>query len=201
MRRIVATFAFLVCLSFSGLGASWPRVLESVRPLQALNPETETLSNICTTTSISQKHGYWVTAAHCVEQPTFIGGEPTSVVFADHRIDVAVLQTPTLHVKSLRLQKTTPHVGQQVFMVGHPLGLADFQLFQGYISSIHTELEDGTYTLFQMEACGGNSGSSVVNDKDEIVSILQIGFGRPCSSFTGGALWRELARAISKYVD
>jgi hypothetical protein len=32
-----------------------------------------------------------------------------------------------------------------------------------------------------------------------VVSVLQIGFGDGCSSFTGGAPWEVMARLVGKY--
>lgn len=201
MRRILYTLTLLAVLCSPSF-ADWTRVAESVRPLQAVNSKTGELSNICTATSINKAKGYWLTAAHCVQQPTFIQTEETVTEASDTTLDIAVLSTPLLRVKALKLQKNAPKVGQRILMVGHPLGLAAL-LFQGTIASLSTSLPDSNapFALFDMTACGGNSGSSVVSSKDEIVSILQIGLGgRPCMSLSGGAPWAVLVKFIEKYV-
>ena len=200
MRRILTTIALLLLLTLPTF-AGFSRVTQSVRPLQA-DAGDGTLRNMCTTTSISEKRGYWLTAAHCIEQPTYIQGEQTETVKSDRQLDIAVLHTPKLRVRSLKLQGTAPKVGQRVRMVGHPLGLST-QFFQGYIASLATSIDGARdpFMLFDMAACGGNSGSSVVNTRDEIVSVLQIGFGRPCSTPSGGSPWAVLAKFVGQYVD
>jgi len=200
MKRFLT--ALVLCLILAAPSfAGWTRVAESVQPLQAMSDAGE-LRNICTTTSINRANGYWLTAAHCVNAPTFIQGEETVVVARDTELDIAVLHTPTVRVKALRLQRTQPKRGQRILMVGHPLGLST-QLFQGHISALSTNLPGSAkpYMMFDMTACGGNSGSSVVNSQDEIVSILQVGFGQGCSALTGGAPWAVLVKFIGQYVE
>ena len=60
------------------------------------------------------------------------------------------------------MRNTRPNVEQPIRMVGQPLGIADVQVFKGSISSLLTVDGESTYMLFNMTACGGNSGSSVV---------------------------------------
>lgn len=174
-------------------------VQKSVRALQDENGR-----NICTVTSINQERKLWLTAAHCVAdvqagvRDVYVETHPADVVFVDVKIDLAVLEVDELDVPAVKIAKTMPEVGARIFVVGHPLGLDQVQLFQGYVSSLRTEVDGDWYMLYDMTACGGNSGSLVINGKDEVVSVLQIGFGQGCSAFTGGATWQELGK-VRKY--
>lgn len=180
---------------------NFTHVQKSVRPLQDMNGR-----NICTVSSINQDKHYWLTAAHCVlneetkePEPVFIETHPTEIVYVDAVLDLAVLKAPELSVVALKMARAMPMVGQPIVVVGHPVGLDQVQLFQGYVASLRTEVEpDSWYMMYDMTACGGNSGSLVVNRNDEVVSVLQIGYGRPCSGFSGGATWQAMGR-MRKY--
>lgn len=200
ISRFVLTAGMTLAL-LAPTDLSWRSVMLSVRPLQAVNPESGELATICTTTSINTKGGYWLTAAHCVENPefpTFIEGDPVIVAALDHNADLAILLTKNVHVRSVRLANDQPHVGDVVNLIGYPEGLS-IQYFHGNISSLETTIDGESHMMFDMTACQGNSGSSIVDEHDHIVSVLQIGFGQGCSSLTGGALWRDLIRIAGPF--
>jgi S1-C subfamily serine protease len=205
MSRVVTSLILALLLVPPPMFAGYSTVKQSVRALQGLTA-TGT-RNICTTTSINSDKHYWLTAAHCVTGGSMgltVDGHVADVAFVDEVADVAVLVTPDYSLPALKLRSTRPAVEQRIRIVGHPLGIGDVQVFNGRISSLltHWEEEDGSfspYMLFDMTACGGNSGSAVVDLNDRVVSILQIGFGEGCSAFTGGIPWETLARLVGKY--
>src|SRR5690242_12426880 len=117
MKRTLFTFLALIVLGFysPSVDAGFSRVVESVRPLQAI-VQTE-LKNICTITSINQAKGLWLTASHCVGQPTkdpnvayifntYIEGEKTSVAYFNAITDLAILHTENHHAKALHMQSS-----------------------------------------------------------------------------------------------
>lgn len=205
MKRAFATFALLLCMMLPIKAQEYTgynTVVKSVRPIQAINVEKGTLDNICTATSINTPKQYWLTAGHCVgEQDValFVDGHMAVPVFVDHVADLAVLQTSDLSVPSLKLRTDVPGIEQKIKIIGYPVGLPQVQVFHGRVSSLRTWVDDGNYMTFDMTACGGNSGSAVVDEDDRVLSVLQIGWGRGCSSFSGGAPWDVLARLVGKF--
>jgi S1-C subfamily serine protease len=201
--RSFATAIIAILLLTVPTFAGYSTVARSVRALQA--PRTDengitVIRNICTVTSINSDLHYWLTAAHCVGAPElFIAGRHADVVFSDTKADLAVLYTAGYSLPSLKMRTTRPAVGQFIMMVGHPVGLPQVQLFSGQVSSLRTLVDAEWFMMFDMTACGGNSGSAVVDSNDQVVSVLQIGFGQGCSAFTGGAPWDVLARLVGKY--
>lgn len=201
MRCLSAILAGLLLSAPSFAG--YATVVQSVRPIQTPKVDAfgiRTLGNICTATSINSDKHYWLTAAHCVVNPEiYVANRHADVVFSDAEADLAVLHTEGYSLPSLKLRGSRPAVEQPILMVGHPVGLPQVQVFHGRISSLRTVMEDGDYMMFDMTACGGNSGSAVVDSNDQVVSVLQIGFGEGCSAFSGGAPWETLARLVYKY--
>jgi S1-C subfamily serine protease len=197
MTRLFPTLLLTVAFLLSPLG--YQRVAQSERALQAVSENNPELHTICSGSTIGD--GYHVlTAAHCTTGQVFVGGEPAKVVYRDEAIDLAVLLVKS-YAKPLKMQNEAPGIGQAISIIGHPLGLPT-QYFRGYISSLDTVLDGQHYTLYDATACGGNSGSGVTSDNDELVGVLQIGFSGPfggCSGFSGGAPWAVVARVVGKY--
>ncbi len=195
--------ALIATLAFPSLAMNFDKVSKAVLPI------TFNGSNGCTATSINSREGYWLTAAHCIpvnpgdKTVVAIGGKPVTVVAHDEVLDLAVVKVEGLRAKSLRLSIYPPVLGQKVYVYGHPVGYEAAQFFQGYVSSlllpILWEGVEYRYMMFDMTVCGGNSGSAVLNNRDEIVSVVQIGHGRPCDGFSGGAPYLDLVLFAGKY--
>src|SRR3990167_10811689 len=73
----------------------------------------------CTTWSVNEPLGYWITAAHCADHlyPLTIDGEVVSEVRVDQDADLALLSGP--HRYALRVSPTKPRVGERVLLVGY----------------------------------------------------------------------------------
>lgn len=195
----ILTALLLVIPSYASYNSG---TLASVRQIEIKGEESDELYPWCTGTSINASKHYWLTAAHCVGvNPIYIDKHLATEVMVDVASDLAVLVVPEITVKSLKMQTYWPTVGQYVQMYGHPVGYKEPQYFVGHISSLSTFIdpEYGHKMMFDMTACGGNSGSAVLNAKDEVVSVLEIGHGRPCSTFSGGARWPDMVRLVYKY--
>jgi putative serine protease PepD len=95
---------------------------------------------------------------------------PATIVKVDKQNDVAQLTTPN---KFTGLVTATEPVkaGQQIVVVGAPLGLED-TVTTGVVSAFR-KLEDGSGTVIQFSAPinPGNSGGPVINAKKQVVGI------------------------------
>lgn len=202
MREVLTVILAAIVLAMPTF-AGYATAARSIRAIQAPAPDQfgiRTLRNICTATSINADKHYWLTAAHClIDEELFIAHRRADVMFRDAVADLAVLYTADYALPALKLRQTPPAVDQAVMLIGYPVGLLQVQVFRGRISSLRTEVEDTAYMLFDMTACGGNSGSAVVDARDQVISVLQIGFGPGCSPFSGGAPWETLVRLVGPY--
>lgn len=126
-----------------------------------------------------------VTAYHCVEdgEPVWIEGAVGRFEAAlwgdDPTSDLAVLvpadgrQLP----KGVRLARKAPTWGDEIWVIGHPLGSYDFSITRGIVS--HPERTNGLFggLWFQHDAgqIGGNSGGPVLNKRGQLVGIVSFG--------------------------
>jgi hypothetical protein len=170
---------------------------------------------ICTANSINEDLGLWITAAHCLEHgkvyieqmiddPLKTHFHAAVVIDLDPSNDIGVLITRTLRVTSFKLASHEPRVGDSVGMMGFPMAFRRPIYLLGTVAVLDLDVMlDGTSyghkMLFNMTACGGNSGSAVLNGDGELISVLQIGFGRPCSSLTGGVTYAALRERVGRY--
>ncbi len=213
MRRILTLLSLIVL--FTGCVASTPAVqtparpdyLDAVKPIQIKTPaapeelilmlkaqewtlDAEGFSNICTATHINDQYGYWLTAAHCLveigPEGRYIMSQPAEVVAISTDMDLAVFRVEGVHTKVLKLSKEPMYVEQDLIIAGHPFGYKDLYVTKGWVSNPGILL-DKFYCAFNVTGAPGNSGSPVMNSKGEIVSVLQIGWGRVFSPMTGGA--------------
>lgn len=155
----------------------------SVRALQApvQDPYSLALSvrNICTAASIGDK--VWLTKAHCVtDGPVYLDGQPVRVVKLNPAFDLAVIETDHVSAPPLKIATKTPKAGDRAVVIGHPLGFYTPIATFGWVSA-PVFVEPGMlfpYTLVQIVGAPGNSGSPILNEDGEIISVLEAGWGR-----------------------
>ena len=135
-----------------------------------------------------------------------IAGSPATVIFADMRADIAILQTSINDrgMKPLRLASTHPIWASKVSMVGYPFGQGPMYA-EGYVSNPSFQFvnapgwEHRRFMVYNMAGCPGNSGSPVVNSRVEVVSVLQFGFGTSCGPIMGGTTLTTLRQVAGAY--
>lgn len=202
-RLAASLLAF--CLSLTPLTAFSldQKVAQSV---QALSWDGD---NHCTISSINEKEGYWLTAAHCVEgEPKLydIAGHKANVIKKSPVLDLAIMVTPDWHVRAIKLSKDAPKYGDEIAMWGHPLGWKSLILFRGYIATpSFTEagvIEGVPQVLYEMTAAPGNSGSAVVNRHNEMIGCLQwaVVLTSSFSFVTGGVDYPHFYQFMSPWV-
>lgn len=113
--------------------------------------------------------------------------------------DVAIMVTQGVQVKSLKMADDAPEYGDKVQIAGYPWGWKspiysvgivmnpDFRPWPG------DERYDRQYMLVSAQGAPGNSGSSVVNEDDEVIGVVQIGWNRTWSVMAS-ATWEYLQK-------
>lgn len=229
MRKIIACLSlalFFGCASMAQpqVATKRPTYLDAVLPMQvkvqdegmsdmitkfleAMGTKLEagSYANVCTISAINP-NGYFLTAAHCVadigSEGRYIEEQPLKIVFANFASDVAVVQAEHVlprAVLPVNLDDEV-YVEMPITIVGHPFGYQDVFVTKGWIANPHAvAIDTRPFMLFNCTAAPGNSGSPVLNDKGEIISVLQIGWGRSFSPVSGG-LAREYLRAIAQFL-
>ena len=227
MRRIISILiALTLLLPLSGAAdRAHPSLLDSVRPLSQIvlrdfTTNKITYRNICTVSSINAALHLWLTAAHCVLDermdedgvvtitPTTglaIEGKLAFIVKTDAVIDLAILFTPDLALPALRLAGKGPFWEDTIRVIGHPFGYPSVTIVAGTVSNPDAEpfVQAGfapSYMFITAPVAPGNSGSPIVNSRGEIVSVLQIGWGRGYSP-GGGATYARLKAFAGGYFE
>jgi serine protease Do len=181
--------------------------------------------------------GKVLTAAHVVQiadeiTVQFLGGETASarVIASETRADVALLQLSRVPagVQPARIgDSSSVQVGEQVFIVGAPYGIAH-SLTVGYVSGRHKPntiyAEMPLAELLQTDAAinQGNSGGPMFNLNGEVIGIVSHiisksggfeGLGFVVSSnmvrqlvlekrpFWSGATWFPVSGALAEYLN
>jgi S1-C subfamily serine protease len=185
----------------------------------------EAIRNICTTTSINESRnrdnsgielamrvtGYWLTAAHCVadlekrkldDHLRYVDGHLADVVAVSYEGDMAVLVTHDYSLPAVKLSSVPPTWLDPIVVAGHPLGYKPVFVVPGTVANPYAWLDEGdtsAYLLMALPVAGGNSGSCVFNAKGEVVSIVQVGWGRGFSAVSGGAPYWHVRQFAGKY--
>ena len=218
MRRICATLVLLALLASPALAALNPyRYLASISVLQTAG------RNMCSVTAIDNVRDYYLTAAHCVvarfpdehdrtvdatpNRDLTVDGLAAYVVEANVVEDLAILHVPGANRPALKLAKQAPRYLDKVTMAGHPFGWDAPTVMVGTVASPSLKFTENYddfpfnkfYMILQVSGAPGNSGSSVVNAKMEVVSVVQISWGRAFEPVMGSAPYAELVRFASEY--
>ncbi len=197
MRRVSVSAAALLLTAVVSIEAGRLPIANSVWPIA-----TAAGDNFCTATSINSDLHLWLTAAHCLasEEPGHIMGEEILPMVVDEGHDIAFVHTPTKHAPAIHLAQRGPRCYADahcdaVRVIGYPFGFP-FQVFtEGTLAARRGEIEPGRfYALFNVTGAPGNSGSAILNASGEIVSVLQIGWGRSFSPMVGGVVFDTLLR-------
>ena len=134
----------------------------------------------------------------------YIDKKEISILKLDANLDVAILLGPK-GVPALHFAKHAPRAGDEIYLIGHPIGLEAPQFFYGHLASTKTIHLDGDVGMtFDIEACRGDSGSAVLNRDGEIVSVLQYtvtDYASNCSHWTGGLEYKNLIKFVQGYAS
>jgi hypothetical protein len=99
----------------------------------------------------------------------------------DDKRDIAILKIEVQKPTTLKLAKTLPRKGENVYAFGNPLGTYEFTTSEGIVSGIRTRKDmpvdrDGTWIQMTAPISHGNSGGPLVNTSGEVVGMNTLGF-------------------------
>lgn len=178
MRRLLLAFLVPAILTIP-VAANLPTHLDSIKPL-FMGEQA-----ICTTWSLDQKAGLWVTAAHCTASTEYtedgeftvlyenltIAGQPATVTYRDLVFDLALLVADA-HEPGLRLGEY-PKVGDVVTVYGYPGGLlAPFATWL-HVSNPFLVAYGRQWMVLDGHVWPGHSGAPVLDRKGRVVGIVQ----------------------------
>ena len=132
--------------------------------------------------------GYILTNYHVIETAdeqgleitvTFYDGQSytAKIVGKDAENDVALIKMDAQNLPTLVINTTGDLlVGQQVYVIGNPLGELTYSMTGGIVSALDREISvesNVSINMFQTDAAinSGNSGGPVLNDKGEVIGI------------------------------
>jgi hypothetical protein len=75
----------------------------------------------------------------------------------------------------LKIEKNVPKIGEDVFVIGNPIGL-DFSVSNGIISSVRTQSGLGQILQTSAPISSGNSGSPLINMNGLVVGVITFTF-------------------------
>ena len=201
---ILSLFLFLA----APVTATFHPLMRSVFPLAEVTTNEDgsfSVQNVCTMFSINNPKHYFMTAGHCVVDEN---GKPVGTLYADEEFQVPVtvkaLNLTTdlavvwanLPAESLRLRPTPLEFEDPVRIPSFQLGQWTFMLTRGEVTNPDVQPRGAhkPYLLHSAYACGGASGSPILDEGDRVVSVDQIAvrFLEPCGGVGGGATFKQM---------
>lgn len=183
MTRVLASLllAFTLFLVPTSAVSPWTAIADqlqrSVFFLEAVDKDGARVGS-CTGFTINTEKQYILTAAHCDGHKVRIDGTASLVMFKDERKDLLVLRALGLELgPAVVMAKENPKLGEQVASYGYGFGLEKPMFRIAHVSQVDSPIEELSGPFFMIDApyIGGQSGGPVVNERGELVSIVQRG--------------------------
>ena len=130
----------------------------------------ETDQTQCTAFSIDQIRGYFVSAKHCN-----LGQMPDGIKVkkvSDDKVDLMLLESTTVKAPALKIATTPPKVGDEVRLLGYPVGFYQPATFFGHVSMTEADFGQGKRVMFHEGGGPGMSGGPVLNKAGEVISVI-----------------------------
>jgi S1-C subfamily serine protease len=139
----------------------------------------------CTTFSVNEAEGYWLTANHCWQDGAELGiaGIPARVVAWDEETDLLLLRSQVTAVALV--PGDMPREGDAVKAVGFPNVFLESVALFGFVSRTSFTVPAGAGDIagdvMLTTACGakGMSGAPIFV-RDRVVGMMRGGLTRPC---------------------
>lgn len=183
MKRLVITLLTVLFVLIPVSAANpWNIVAEKYTPsvvfIEAVDANGEP-TGYCSGFVISVTKKYVATAAHCDAERLLVNGTQSYRMYKDARKDLMVLRASELEglTAAFTLAPHDPKVGEEVASIGFGFALEKAMFRISHISIANLDVEGLSGPFFMTDAgfMPGQSGGPVVNDKGEIVAIVQRG--------------------------
>lgn len=135
----------------------------------------------CTGFVIDNDRDHVLTAAHCDIKGSefYVDLAPAKIVAKDTKNDLMVLKVEGLDRPALKLAKANPKVGDEVASYGFGFGLEQPLFRQAHVSAVEVNITgsggSGNFIGLDSNFIPGQSGGPVVNPRNEVVLIVQLG--------------------------
>jgi hypothetical protein len=123
-------------------------------------------------------NGKVVTNLHVIEGAkfgsAFASGSSTKhkiegYFIVDKQNDLVILSVPTLTGKAVQLALSNPEIGERIYAIGNPKGLAG-SISEGIVSGIR-DMADKKLIQITAPISPGSSGGPVLNNKGEVIGV------------------------------
>jgi S1-C subfamily serine protease len=178
MKRVIATLSmFMLFLVATPVYAQWPTVANQLRESIVY---IEGKQGSCTGFVIDNERDFVLTAAHCDMEELYVDLAPAKVRAKDVKNDLMVLHVEGIDRPALKLAKKNPQIGEEVATYGYGWGLERPLFRVSYISDTEANIQtglpnQGPFFVVDKNFMPGQSGGPVVNVRNEVVSIVQLG--------------------------
>ena len=196
MRKSLITIVIALFILTTSSIAKQYVPYNSIQPIQQLDDEG-ILKNVCTSFSINKAKGYWLTARHCALDGTMFHNKPITWIGYNDALDLAIFEADFMD--SIKLATGPPQVGDEVIIIGYPLGSIDPIVFFGRVSNPLARV-DATQTkaIFNLIGLPGNSGGPILDKSGRLIGIGQLSNG---AGLAWGISWKALADSLQGFID
>lgn len=201
MQKILAT-VFACTVAVGAFAAPWSK--DNLG--EHINKTNIVLNGNCSATVVDLEEQLILTANHCVpedwskdvelRQTIYEGHEIRSVymvkahvVHADEDNDLALLKAEGVTLPygmEATIYEGEVNVGEDIYVVGNPLGSLDNSVSKGIISALHRFRGEAPVWQIDAEVIGGNSGGAVYNEEGYLIGVVSAGMA--ARTFAGMAI-------------
>lgn len=177
MKHLLTVLALFVFVASTAAQTVWNPIAAKVEKSLALVVVGQ--EGFCTAFSINEAEDYVLTANHCfghdIEgKDLTVDNAPAKLVAKDQKKDLLVLYVKGLDKPAIHMAKENPHIGDEMASYGFGFALSK-PLFRVTHASAENTEEAPNAIITDTDFIPGQSGGPVVNDKGELVMIVQAG--------------------------
>ena len=206
MRRNVVfwTFVILACYALHTFGADWTPIADKLsKSVVFVHSKSGSCTGFIINSDRKRKDtdvDLVLSADHCYGLEIFADNEVATVIWRDPKSDLMLLEIEDTGKPALQIAEKDPKQGQEVGSFGHGYALEKPMFRHAYVSNPAIDVpgvEGGPFVMIDAAYVNGQSGGPCINDKGEVVSIVQ-----EASNLVGIGIGAERIRdKIGRYLE